>query len=573
MPQKIHVLSEETINQIAAGEVIENPASVIKELVENAVDAGASKICVETWGGGHLRIRISDNGSGMNPQDAVLSLTRHATSKIGKAEDLFTLATMGFRGEALASIAAISKMTLLTAQENATAISVEIEGGTIIHAMPAGRAQGTTIEVRSLFYNVPARKKFQKTAPVSTAEITKVMTQLVLAHPGIGFELIHQERSIFSLLPPQGETLAERLIERSRLLLGEDFEKNALKLECVHDLCALAGVIGSPIAHRHNRSGQYLFVNNRPVVCPLISYAIRDAYATRLGSDRHPIYAVHVTVPAHLIDVNVHPQKKEIRLREEKGLRDAIQHAVGQALQHAEYPELPAVSDPWVFSEPWNMPREMDPLPQFPLKLQEPQEELAPFEFPFEAPANRTIGVFSHYLILDAYAESGLILVDLHAVQARLAFDRMVVGHADAPVSQGLLIPLTLPVSLAEMSLIEEYVPELARLGFDIRSCGKETLLIDAVPSFLEANDATQCVREILEAIQTISKDLSHDTERLRYLARTASQFAKRQKSFSLHGAEMLYQQLLASSSPHFCPMGKPTMARIKEQEIQARFH
>ncbi|MBY0530249.1 MAG: DNA mismatch repair endonuclease MutL [Rhabdochlamydiaceae bacterium] len=568
MAQKIYVLSEETINQIAAGEVIENPASVIKELVENAVDAGASKICVETWGGGHLRIRITDNGFGMNPKDAVLSLTRHATSKIKQAEDLTSLGTMGFRGEALASIAAISKMILLTAEENATATSIDIEGGKILDVSPSARARGTTIDVRSLFYNVPARKKFQKSAPVSTAEITKIMTQLVLAHPDVAFELIHQERAVFSIPLPYGETLAEKLIERSRQLLGEDFEKNALKLECIHDLCTLAGVIGSPVAHRHNRTGQYLFVNNRPVACPLISYAIRDAYATRLGADRHPIYALHITIPAHLIDVNVHPQKKEIRLREEKGLRDAIQKAVGQSLQRAESFDLPAVADPFVFSDPWNMPTEMAPMPEFPLKFQEAGQELSFRPLPIEMPSERTIGVFSHYLILEDHGEPSLILVDLHAVQARLAFDRMLDSHGKAPVSQGLLIPLTCSLSIAELSLVEGYASELAQLGFDLHSCGKQTLMIDALPSFLDANDAVQCIREILESIQT----LSSTSERLRHLARTASQFAKRQKTFPVHEAQELYQQLQLSSSPQFCPMGRPTMIRMKEQEIQARF-
>ncbi len=576
----IRVLSEETINQIAAGEVIENPASVIKELVENAVDAGATKVCVETWGGGFLRLRISDNGLGMGREDAVLCLQRHATSKIGSAEDLFSLQTMGFRGEALASIAAVSKMMVLTAAEACEATCVEIEGGKLLRVEVGARARGTTIEVRSLFYNVPARKKFQKTASVSTAEITKILTLLSLAHPQVGFELIHQDREVFSLEASQQGTLSEWLVCRARALLGEDFEKHALRLESAQEVCVLAGVVGSPALHRHNRTGQYLFVNNRPVVCPLISYAIRDAYATRLASDRHPIYALHVTIPAHLVDVNVHPQKKEIRLREEKEVRSAVYQAVSQALQGAEYPQMPAATaSMWSFAE--SVTPSSEPI-QFPLRLKEVREESIP-DFLSPSPRFRSIGVISHYLILDGAStllpgreqeETGLILVDLKAGAARIAYDQMLRTHNGIVASQGLLLPLTVELTLSEMSLVEAHVQEFRALRFDLRPCGKHTILVDAIPAFVESNEVEQCLFELLEVMASIEKDLSGEQERLRALARSASRFARlRQHRFDLKEAEALYEQLIRSSSPYFCPYGKSIISVMSEVEIAKRFY
>jgi DNA mismatch repair protein MutL len=582
---RIHVLSEETINQIAAGEVIENPASVVKELVENAVDAGAAHIRIETWGGGFLRLRISDDGMGMSQEDAVLCLERHATSKIGSADDLFSLDTMGFRGEALASIAAISKMTLLTATESAGATCVEVEGGRILHVEPAARARGTTIEVRSLFYNVPARKKFQKSAPVSTAEITKVITQLSLAHPCVGFSLIHQDREVFSLEASQSCPLAEGMVHRCGIVLGEDFSKHVMKIESSHMRCTLAGVIGSPVIHRHHRTGQYLFVNQRPVVCPLISYAIRDAYATRLPSDRHPIYALHVTIPAHLVDVNVHPQKKEIRLREEKEVRSGIYNAVSKALQGGEFPEchesIPAM---------WNFPLEAASafhasppknFPEFPLRMQEVSEEKTPELFAW-TPTLSVVGVMSHYLILDGSAtllpgkeqeEPGLILVNLKAAAARIAYDEMVRHQNKGVASQGLLIPLTVELTVAEASLVEGHCQAFRALGFEIRPCGKQTVLVDALPAFIESNEVAQCVHELLDTLATCEKQRSSEENRLRDMARAASRFARMHQSrFSPSEAEALYRKLILSSSPYYCPYGKPMISVLNQSAIEALF-
>jgi DNA mismatch repair protein MutL len=623
-------LSEETINKIAAGEVVEKPASVVKELVENSVDAGSSQIRIEILGGGYQLIRITDNGSGMSPEDALLSFERHATSKIAQVEDLFSLATMGFRGEAIASIAAVSKMTLLTAANPSLATCIEMEGGRLLYAEPGARAQGTTVEVRSLFYNVPARKKFQKTAPVSSAEITKIVTQLALAHPEVGFELIQQERSIFLTTPSLGISLTDLLVQRSEQLLGGDFRSNAFQLDLSQGPCDFKGIIGSPVHHRHNRSGQFLFVNRRPVICPLISYAIKDAYGTRLPTDRHPIYLLHISLPAHLIDVNVHPQKKEIRLREEKLLKESIQEAVSISLQRAEslIPKMVQKSVPGPCQSPGieivreggsiveiqspsltTQSQELSLRPgnrflnhfryktdeirslelltekessdsrwipeSFPLRFQEAREE-EPLQLPIsmsEITQISPIGILSHYLLLDAAGlklpgkafSSGLILVDLRAAEAQVAFDSLL--HSASIASQALLIPITLHLSLAEGALIDVHEEELRQFGIDVHACGKNTYLVNAIPPCVELDDTEQLIKELIETLEGSEK------KDRRHLARTVSRFARaRKKIYMLQEGQELLKQLLRTSSPYLCPQGRPTLIHMSEDEIKAKF-
>ena len=628
MGSKIRMLSEQTINQIAAGEVIENPASVVKELLENAVDAGASCICVETLGGGFQLIRISDNGSGMGREDALLCLERHATSKMIHSQDLFNLKTMGFRGEALASIAAISKMTILTSLDGLRALSLDVEGGVVIGETPGARAQGTTIEVRSLFYNVPVRKKFQKSGSISSAEITKIMTQLSLSHPHIGFELIQQERSCFSLPAAEpNETFAAIMERRIAVVLGGDFQTNTFKVELIQKDCNLRGLIGSPVVHRHNRSGQYLFVNQRPVICPAIAFAIRDAYGTRLSSDRFPLYVLHLEVPRELVDVNVHPQKREIRLRDEKALKQSIQIAVNLSLQRLGEPSLPVVSytydpilekAPFSFEslsfkeEPSSSVRDLAKI-NATLSAGCDAPSAAPVSLGIEktipsssAAASRTsrsaenaafiftqslrespelslayrgphsVGLFAHFWMIDAKSvveqisflekergDLGLVLIDLEAAQARVFFDRVIKKR---PESQGLLIPLTLHVSGIEAALVLEYEADLSALGVAVRLLGKNTLFVESLPSFVDLERGEEMIKELIASLNG-RRDLEISALLL------TTRFARVHKSvFLLQEAQDIFKQLIATSSPFFCPRGKPTMIHMSTDEIQSKF-
>ncbi|MBS0604861.1 MAG: DNA mismatch repair endonuclease MutL [Verrucomicrobia bacterium] len=583
MPSKIRILSDQTINQIAAGEVIENPASVVKELVENAVDAGARHVTIEILGGGFQLIKISDDGSGMSPDDAVLCLERHATSKITGADDLFSLTTMGFRGEALASIAAISKTSLFSALEGSPAVNLEVEGGKIAHVGPAARARGTTIEVRSLFYNVPARKKFQKSPAASSAEITKVVTQLALAHPEVGFELIQQNRSHFNLPASGGEDFLTLLKTRADALLGSDFLPSCRPFELNEKSCEGKGLIADPLFSRHNRSGQYLFVNRRPVVCFPISYAVRDAYGTRLGSDRHPVYLLHLFLSPELVDVNVHPQKREVRLREESMLKYALHGAVNSALGGVETPS-PAAAPPEGrdFSSFFSQPS----YPDFsePLTLKEEEGPPPSQELNFENPI-QLVGLHGRYLLVEAAslpavffadkqrARSGVVWIDLPASEARVQFDALLKNAEEVPVSQGLLLPATVNFSRAEAQLLQAHLDTVQKLGLQVREAGDAAFLIEGVPPFINASDVRPVLMEMIGELQNLEREKTRSESALRRLAAHLSRASRsRGQYYQLEEARQIVEKLMKTGDPLHCPQGKRTAYHVTEDEIESYF-
>lgn len=512
---QIKILSEQTINQIAAGEVIENPASVVKELIENALDAGAARIVIEIKGGGFQLIRISDDGCGMDKDDAVLSLERHATSKIRAAEDLQRIATMGFRGEALASIAAISQLTLVTAQKEG--IKVEVAGGRMVGAGPASRTRGTTVEVRSLFYNVPARKKFQKSAQASNVDIHRVVTQMSFAYPEVAFELINNEEVIFSATAYHKDFLEALSLRMKEVLSlgGIPIDKNGVR-----------GYLGMPGASRQNRTGQYLFVNKRAVVSPLVSFAVRDAYGTRIDTGRHPIFVLHLELPAHMVDVNVHPQKKEVRFQDEQGLKRKILEAIAlgfggekEAVFTSEPVSFSAYEGSLIFREEASvqdeaLPYEIDPLP---------------------------IGMFEHFLLLDA-EEPGILVVDLLAAQERIALASL--QSQDAVRSQGLLLPIKIDLPASEVQAVVAHLSDLEKMGFSLRLIGKDSFCIDAIPAFLEPEAAGDA---ILAVVYGENGELSRGRMSRNFCNQTLAKFARRQKKvFMLQEALALWKQAKA---------------------------
>lgn len=331
---KIRVLTEHTINKIAAGEVIENPASVIKELVENSIDAGSTTICVEIQNGGRQLVRITDDGCGMSHDDALLSLERHATSKIKEVDDIQEITTMGFRGEAIPSIASISKFTLLTCPRTddgveATGTLVCVDGGRIVSCAGAARSPGTTIEVKSLFFNVPVRRKFQKSPAYDIHEIQKMLSLLALGYPNVQFELISDQKTLLKTLPPlEGISFSERLRKRIEEVLGKVVSSPLLPVSFEQPPFGIHGFIAPPSVHKPNRTGQYLFINHRAVFSPLVSTAVKEGYGTMLPAQRFPFFVLHLSLPGTLVDVNVHPQKKEVRLRQESHLKEIIIRAI-----------------------------------------------------------------------------------------------------------------------------------------------------------------------------------------------------------------------------------------------------
>jgi DNA mismatch repair protein MutL len=525
----IRVLTEETINKIAAGEVIENPASVVKELVENAMDAGARSISIDIKGGGFQLIKVADDGSGMSADDALLCFERHATSKISGIDDLCSLISMGFRGEALASIASIARVDLITALQDGSGTHVEVEGGKIRSVSKAPRKQGTTFEVRSLFYNVPARKKFQKHVSAALAEVHKLVITLALAHPEIGFELASNEQTVLKVPPAAGRAFFEKIHQRIEDLFQTSFLAAKLQLQGAQRDYALEGVLGTPADHRINRTGQYLFVNRRPIFSPQVARAIKEGYGQRLNEDRYPIFVIHLNVPPSLLDVNVHPQKREVRFQEGEFIRQFVKTHVHQAFGGSAPVSEPVHSYPFpeARKQSWDVPLTF-------------REE--PKESPVLTEHEQVIGLFEHYLLLDgstvAGYQPGVVWVDLQIAQQQLIWHTLNQPQTET-LAQGLLLPLGMELTSMEAEAFPHRQKELSRCGFATQLSGKQSILVEAIPPFLDETDAIEAIRLILqseEAFPQLSEQVAHFAVR-------------RKKSFMLQEALPLWRNFKSLNS------------------------
>lgn len=538
----IHLLSDETINQIAAGEVIESPASVIKELVENALDAGARKIGIDITGGGLKLIRVSDDGIGMGREDAHLSIVRHATSKITHAHDLFHIATKGFRGEALASIASISKMTLLTARDGEVGTELEIEKGQVIKEVSCARAHGTTIEVRSLFYNVPARKKFQKAAAAIAAEIFRMVTVMSLGHPEVQFELNSNGRTVL-------KSLGQGLQERAKELLGDEFihlvqfEEGPLRF---------SGLIGAPTSTRTNKMGQYLYLNRRAVVSAQISEAVREGYGTRIDERRHPIFLLHLDVPTDLIDVNVHPQKLHVRLRKEELFRSKVKEAVVGALSKIEKPVSYSFQPVEVHYE---APLFRESIPEQALLF----EEKSPIE---------VLGRLGRFIFMQDGDE--MIFLDYEAARFRVIFENL--AKETKAEKQLLLIPFTIDLTSIEAAMVLTHLDAIDQVGFELRAIGKSSFMVEGIPPFVDEGDVKKVIAEMALHLQEFIGKHHYAEMRQKKLAAVAARFARHKSYVSDEEAKRLYERLLSCESPHHCPKGNPTMVHLNHDAIESLF-
>jgi DNA mismatch repair protein MutL len=519
---KIRVLSDETINQIAAGEVIEDVASVVKELVDNSLDAGASEIGIDLVGAGRQLIRVADDGCGMEEGDALLAFERHATSKIVSAEDLVGVETRGFRGEALPSIASVARVTLLTSP--APPRATRVEGGEV---RPDSRSRGTTIEVEGLFHNVPVRRAFQRALSHDVAQVRRVVSVLALAHPGVRFRLTHGDKELLNL--PAGD-----LEERARDVLGAEFFSTMVPLEAE----GIHGFVGRPTASKPNRLGQYLYVNGRPTLSRLLSDALKEAFGQRIPEGRHPTALLFFELPGELVDVNVHPQKREVRLRGCDDLKAKISAAF-------EAPEAPRVATP------------LKPAPFRPTF----QPQMAPPEPMVEEPlpiSPSVVALFSRYALIDPY-EGSLALVDLQAALSRVLYESM--RSTEEPASQLLLVPETLHLAPEEASLVERHLPALQRLGYSLESLGGGTILMSATPADLD--DPSELLVELLGKLRE-EKRVTEDS-----LARLATEMAsRRRRPFQREEASALIGRLLRCTHPNECPRGKRTIAPLSEKEF-----
>lgn len=576
MTSKIQLLSQQTINQIAAGEVIENPSSIIKELVENSLDAGATKIVVEILGGGLQLVKVVDDGSGMGPEDALLCLERHATSKIKVADDLIEVATMGFRGEALASIAAVSKMTLQTSLAEGPGTEVHIEGGEIQRKGPIARNQGTTIEVRQLFYNVPARRKFQKTPNLCTADVTKVMISLSLAHPFTSFELYQQDVEILKLPKESSLDFLGALKKRVGQVLGEDFLEGCTPIEGSSPPFSFRGILGSFQNTRPNRTLQHQFINERAVLCPALSYAVKDAFGTRIDEGRFPAYVIHLDIPKDYVDVNVHPQKREIRLREEKLVKQKIQEKIEEKFYSLDKGASPLSSAPVsfnlfsersFFSKPEESVYESPILEKASIVYEQPS-------FVFEE-RPRPIGLYKHFLWVEAasvpslgMASEGLLFVDLKEAGAQVLFESLK-KETLGKEKQQLIIPITLSCTVDEAEEISSALAELNSLGFSLEK-GRQCFLVEAIPPSLDEGEVVEFIRDFIFSGE---KGESREQRRQRQLAAACHRLSSnKRREHTLLSAVTLLSALLKTSSPKISPLGEKIIIAVDADDLQRLF-
>jgi DNA mismatch repair protein MutL len=596
---RIHLLAEDVASQVAAGEVVERPASVVKELVENAIDAGATRIEVAIRRGGSSSIRVVDDGCGMDRDDALLCLERHATSKIRSGADLAAIHTLGFRGEALPSIASVSRFRLSTRERDALAgTDVIVNGGKIETVRDGGDAPGTQIEVRQLFYNLPARRKFLRTENTESSHVAHHLHLQAIGHPRIGFVFVNDERVVYQLPPEQ--TLRERI----RDLCGAALAAELLEVpEYVGDGVAIRGLLGRAGVSRSTRQEQIVFVNGRAVENPTLSHALREGYHTALMKGQHPVTFLFIEMDPATVDVNVHPAKREVRFRDGHLVRECVAEAVRRALESdrgawsqtfraapAPMPEMTPTLIPMAeqvaLRRDWAvLPVRQGGEPQTPNARHETPHAPAPTPAPapvadptpaIRDPQSRDfkiLGVLGKLYVLMENA-SGLVLVDQHAAHERILFEEMRTRMEQAGVpAQRLLVPLTLQASPKDADWIERHSEVLNRAGIVLEPFGSGTFKIDTLPTFLRGDDPAQLVRDIIDEL----RDLSAENARLRLgedmIAKTVCRHAVKANDV-LREPELvrLIQDLLACELPYCCPHGRPTMIQISYLELEKKF-
>lgn len=595
MSSRIQILPESLANQIAAGEVVERPASVVKELIENSVDASASEIFVEIEKGGKALIRVTDNGHGMKKDDAFLCLERHATSKVKNAEDLFALNTMGFRGEALPAIASVCRLRLTTRSvEDDSGWQIYAEGGTIRQADAVGAAPGTIVEVRNLFFNTPGRRKFLRKEETEFGHIADVVSRLALSRPDIHFRLSHNGRTLLEAYRHN------RLEERVAALLGRTIVADLLPVEADSGNGEmLIGLLGAPGVSRSNTSQVYTYVNGRFVRDKVIQHAILEAYRTLLEKRRYPIAVLFIDMPPEMVDVNVHPTKHEVRFRNQHQVHDFIVAALRERLQQGTFiPPAAIGSDQpaeFMAATPSSAPVQRE-------YRERVQESLAAFnekvasvpaisavstvkgemtgwssgqsDGPVMPEGWRLIGQYlNSYLLCQMNDE--LVLVDQHAAHERIGFERLRNQlAADGIESQSLLFPVVLELDHREAAVLTEQLEDFTRFGFEVEAFGGRSFTVKSVPALVTDVDVERLVRDLAGELNEIGRAGQLNDEIERVLAVLACHSMVRANQ-ALSQSEMhhLLQDLASIDFGSCCPHGRPIMHRLSKREIEKLFH
>jgi DNA mismatch repair protein MutL len=593
---RIQVLPEHLINQIAAGEVVDRPSAVVKELVENALDSGADKITVIVGDGGKRLIRVVDNGIGMSSSDFLLAFQRHATSKILTYEDLENIVTLGFRGEALASIASVARVEARTMQHGeSSGHLLQIDGGVMSRIEAAAGTPGTSITVRHLFYNTPARRKFLRARNTEYRQILNVMNRFYLAYPEVAFTFVNEDEVTIELFP---ETPESRITN----VLGRRVKDNLIALDNEHGI-KISGYIGNQDAIRKTRGDQYLYYNRRFFNSKNLSYAVAAAYGEILPRGLFPVYVIFIEMEPNEVDVNVHPTKLEIKFANEQLVFSSLRGAVKRALtSHAVIPEI----SPW---QPYShfdrsgrdssassqSPRDLDLVlpysnwkesegdkgqlslqPDLPLPESEtgagdavgPAVSGAPDVFDFE---RRNIWqVHNKYIV--SQIKSGLIIVDQHVAHERILYEQALESFEKrTPSPQQLLFPQIIELSAEDNALLLEILPFLERIGFIVKAFGQNTVVVEAVPSGVKFSDDERALLDIIDEYKRGKKDNVEIRENV------AASFAchsaiRAGESLSLEAMNALIDDLFSTREPYFCPHGRPVIIHVPLEELDRRF-
>ena len=578
----IHILLPEVASQIAAGEVIERPASVVKELIENSLDAGAHFISVTTEAGGRRLMEVSDDGSGIAPDELPLAVARHATSKLTSAEDLFHISTLGFRGEALASIGSVAMLTITSRQAGAElGARLQMEGGQAGNVQAVGAPPGTLIRVENLFYNVPARLKFLKNDATERTQIDALVTRYAMAYPQVRFHLKQEAR-----LALQTSGNGDRR-EVLSALYGVDIARQMLEVLADYDNLRVTGFISPISLTRSNRKEITFFVNGRPVQDPTLTTALLQAYHNLLMVGRFPLAVLFLVIPSESIDVNVHPTKAEVRFRDRDQVFSGVQRAVRRALlAYTPVPDLepsPYKFPTWKY--PGNAPsRQIDPAWEMSAELKavgqdealvshglvasSPGQPRLPGQ---EVPLLRLVGqLASTYLV--AEGPDGLYLIDQHAAHERVLYERFMNQRSGAIPTQTLLQPVPVDLPPSGARLLGEQVPLLGKLGFEIEQFGPNTFLVRGVPTLLAGSPVADAVRVVVEDFEEDETPLQAEIE-ARIIARVCKRAAvKAGHVLSQDEQRALLNDLEACQSPRTCPHGRPTMIHISVDLLERQF-
>jgi DNA mismatch repair protein MutL len=589
---KIRRLEPHLINQIAAGEVIERPASAVKELVENALDAGSTTITVHLREGGRSLIAVTDNGLGMSREDLELAVERHATSKL-PSSDLFNIQTLGFRGEALPSIGSVSRLHLTSrGQGSEDAWLLKVEGGERKPSIPTSHPQGTHIEVKDLFYATPARLKFLKSPSTELSHAVELLNRLAMSHPQVAFKLMADQRVVFDY--KSCECLQDRLTQ----VMGADFTQNALPLEMARGDIHLKGFISLPTLNRANATHQYLFVNGRPVKDKLLHGAIRAAYQNFLASDRYPLLALFLTVPGEEVDVNVHPAKTEVRFRDSGLIRGTMVSALKQALAGASHKTATTISTQAIQAfrpEPLRQPSLTGYIP--PALPQGPQRSFAsPRSVPspnlndYQPPQHTQdclnedssslldippLGLAKaqlHGTYIIAQTEEGMVIVDQHAAHERLVYERLKaeLGHIKR---QPLLIPEVVELNEPELDQLKAIQHDLLALGLVVEPFGDKSLLVREIPALLGEMNIQGLIKDLADEMKELGNPLSLKERLAEILATSACHNSVRAgRKLSLEEMDALLRQMEQTPHSGQCNHGRPTYVELKRADMEKLF-